>query len=301
MLELTGVIPALITPSNSNGNLDLGPIPRLIDFTLARGVSGFFVGGSTGEGYCLTTAERKQLAEKIVAEVSGRVPVIVHVGSLDYREVVELSEHAKKIGADAVSSVIPFYFSYSLQEVRDYYQAISDASELPNIIYFLPHVGNTMTDPEQFVETVLTVDRIYGIKYTDTDLHRLRCLKQLASGQLKYFGGNDSLPLPMLTMGADALIGSNFSAIPEVWIGIYNAFSNGELDRAVKLQDRLTYYIRKLRQIQPIERAKGMLKIRGIDVGIPRKPKAPLSINQEKVLKEVLDEMLGDPLLEMHG
>src|SRR5690348_2484091 len=126
MFTLKGVIPALVTPSDSRGNLDLKPIPKLIRFLLKRSAGGLFVGGTSGEGFFLDCDERKQLAEKVVEEVAGRVPVVIHVASLNFREALNLATHARIVGASAVSAVLPFYFTYKQDEIVDYYRAISE-------------------------------------------------------------------------------------------------------------------------------------------------------------------------------
>ena len=297
MLDIKGVLPALATPSDSEGNLDLGALPALINFTMERGVSGFFVGGSTGEGFGLHCAERKLLSEAVMNEVGGKVPVIIHVGSMNYRDVIELSKHAAKIGADAVSSVVPFYYLYNLEEVRDYYRAISDASGLPVIVYDLAQVANTVFPPEKFIEAVLSIDGIYGVKFTNPDMVRLSQLKEICAGKLRFFGGVDQIPLPMLSMGASGLIGSNYNALPEVWVAVYEAFMNGDLETVIKLQKGVTWVLRRITQVSPLPRVKKMLELRGIDAGPPRLPNQPASTEMEKMLEQTIEELFDHPVL----
>lgn len=298
MLQLKGIISALVTPVDSRGKLDLVPVPQLIDFLLTRGVNGFFVGGSTGEGFRFSAVERKHLAESVVEHVANRVPVIIHVGSMNFQEVEDLSKHAKRIGADAISSVLPFYYSYSLSEIRDYYQSIADCSCLPIIVYCLGETGSAALDPQRFLEVISTVDRIYGIKYSDGDLFKMQCMTQLAH-QYTFFGGVDSLPLSMLVAGAKGLIGSNYSAIPEPWIRLHHAFMDGNLTLATALQDRIIFYLRRLQIAPPIARAKYLLNLRGINVGQPRLPHSLLVESQEREVLEVYRAMCTDSLLGM--
>lgn len=297
MIDIKGVIPALVTPSDSEGNLDLEPIPALVDFTLQRGVSGFFVGGSTGEGFGLYADERKQLSEAVVNEVGGNVPVIIHIGSMNYRDVIELSKHAAEIGADAVSSVVPFYYVYSLDEVRDYYRAISDASGLPVIVYDLATVANTVFPPKQFIEAMLSIDGMYGVKFTNPNLIRLSQLKEIAGEQLRFFGGVDQMPLPMLSMGASGLIGTNYNGIPEIWVAIYDAFMRKDLDEVVKLQEGLNWIMCKISHVGPLPRSKKMLELRGVDVGPPRLPSKPASPEMEELFNQTLTQLFDHPVL----
>ena len=299
MLDLKGVIPALLTPSDDEGNPDWAPLGRLVDFLLDRGVRGFFVGGTTGEGFFLSAEERKVLLEKVLETVAGRAPVIAHVGGMNFREVRGLAKHAGTAGADAISSVVPFYYAYSLDEIADYYQAISDASDLPTLIYFMTQAGNKMVDPRAFAEAVLRVDRLYGLKYTDEDFFRLQCLKQLSDGRLRFFGGSDAVAMLALTMGADGMIGSNYNVLPEVWVAIYEAFEARDMELAMALQDRLTHHMRILKQVPPLCRAKGLMKLRGMDIGEPRRPARPVSDAQMEILRGALDGIRADPMFEI--
>ena len=256
MINIKGIIPALLSPCDKDGKLNLAQVPQLIDFLLDRNIGGLFVGGSTGEGFSLYTDERKLLTRHVIEVVNGRLPVIAHVGSLNYREVLELAKNAGEIGADAVSSVLPFYYNYSLKEITDYYSAISEASGLPVIIYCLGSTNTLAVDDKEFIDSILSIDNIYGIKFSSPDIFKLNSLKLLSQNKITFHGGCDELPLPLLAMGAQSLIGSNFNAIPEAWNSLYDAFIANDLSLAMKLQERITYYIKQLRIVSPVSRAK---------------------------------------------
>jgi N-acetylneuraminate lyase len=296
-LELAGVIPALVTPCDHQGNLDLRPVGRLLEFLLARHVSGFFVCGSTGEGFALSIAERKLLAEEMVVQVARRAPVIVHVGSMDFREVVALARHAGQIGTAAVSSVLPFFYGYHLDEICAYYQAICDASGLPAIVYALDAVAQLSFPPQDLIDRLLRTEGIYGVKYSGCNLHEMQRLGQLSGGRIRLFGGSDDLAVPMLIMGASGLIGSNYNSLPELWVAAYRAFAANDLKTCAQLQDRITYYMSRLRQVPPVPRAKAILRLRGIETGPLRLPWASRTAENEAGLRDVLDEISADPAL----
>ena len=298
MLDLKGIIPAFISPTDNEGRLDVGPVARILEFDIERGIAGVFIGGSTGEGFCQTTDERKKLAEVVIDSVAGRIPVVIHVGSMNFREVMELSEHAAKAGADGVSSVIPFYYSYTLEEIRSFYQAIARTSGLPTLIYALSHVATSTFPPDEFIDAALSVEGVYGIKFTNNDINRLNVLKQLAKGRLRFFGGVDVLPLPMLCMGADGLIGSNYSALPEPWVAVYEAFLARELDRAIAMQERIVHYVRSFKHVSGAQRAKYILQLRGIEAGDVWLPKGPRRDVDVEVCRGVLGELKADPVFQ---
>ena len=111
---------------------------NLVEYLLDIGVDGFYLTGSTGEGFLMDETERKKVVEVVIDQVKDRVPVIVHVGAISTKISVELAKHAYEAGAAAVSSVPPFYYKFSFDEIYNYYKDISDATPLPLIIYSIP-------------------------------------------------------------------------------------------------------------------------------------------------------------------
>ena len=300
MLDLKGIIPALISPKDEDENLNTEPVAKVLEFDIERGISGVFIGGSNGEGFCQTNEERKRMTETVVQAVAGRVPVVIHVGGLNFREIIELSRHSGEKGADAVSSVIPFYYKYSLEEVRAFYQTIAEASGLPVIIYALTHVATSTFPADEFIDAMLSVDRIYGIKFTNPDLARMQTMKQLSGERLRFYGGVDVLPLPMLCMGADGMIGSNYSGLPEPWVAVYDAFQAGDLETALRMQDRITYYVRCFNHLWGPNRPKNVLKARGLDVGDVWLPKGPSTEADLDLCRRVMEEITADPVFAGH-
>ncbi len=297
MLDIKGIVPALLTPAGRDGGLDLKTIPALVHFLLSRRVSGIFVAGSSGEAFFLTAAEKKALVECVVRHVDGKVPVIVHLATMDFREILDLAMHARQVGADAVSSVVPFYYTYSADEIRNYYAKIAEVSRLPLIAYALVQVMSNPLKPRDIMKALLTVDNLYGIKFTCADMYYLQQLRQHSPPHLRFYGGWDSLALPMLVMGATGLIGSQYNALPEIWLGLYQAFCRNDLASARRIHDRLTYFISKYESVPSLGRAKHILKIRGIDVGVLRPPQQPLSQESEETVRRVFEEMKQDDVL----
>jgi N-acetylneuraminate lyase len=298
VLDIKGIIPALITPSDENGGLSLDALPGLLAFLLQRQVHGLFVGGSTGEGFFLSLQERKQLLEEVVQVVDRAVPVIAHVGGMNFREVLELTEHAAKTGADAVSSVIPFYYPYGISEISDYYAALVRTSNLPLIAYALGHTASASLTPGQLLDRVLQVEGVYGVKFTYSDLLQMQKLQQSAPDGFRFYGGFDSLALPMFSAGVCGMIGSNYNSLPEVWLALYDAYLRSDMARSQALQKRLTYYMKTLFPIPPIARARFLLQLRGVQVGRARWPQRDLSKEEEVSLWRLWQEVQADPLLQ---
>ena len=270
MKGFSGVIPALVSPSDRDGAVGVKVIPTLLAFLRDAGCGGFFVCGSTGEGLLMNAAERKAMAEAVVGELVGEAPVVIHVGALDVRESCELARHAREIGADGVASVMPFYYPYSLPEVRAYYNAVARAAQLPLVIYVRTRASERTFAPEEFVDAVASVPHLYGMKYTAMSLHEMQTMQLLTEGRWRTFGGWDELALPYMTMGVDGLIGANYNYVPEPYVAIHKAFLMGEMDRAMALQETMTRFLSAVTDVTPAVRAKAGLYLRGLDVGRPR-------------------------------
>ena len=129
-----GIFPALLTPFDKDGRINEKELARLVSYNVKKGVKGFYVTGSTGEAFLLSTEERKQ-AMSVIKDAAEGATLIAHIGSLNEREAIELGKHAYALGYDAVSSVAPYYYKFSFDEIRGYYSRLADASSLPMLVY----------------------------------------------------------------------------------------------------------------------------------------------------------------------
>ena len=133
-----GVFPALLTPFTEQGKVNDKAIADLVAFNVAKGVDGFYVGGSTGEGLLLTVDERKQLFAAAAKANAGRTTMIAHVGTICTEHAIELARCAQDLGYDAISAVAPYYYSFGYDAVKGYYNDIADSVDLPMILYNFP-------------------------------------------------------------------------------------------------------------------------------------------------------------------
>ena len=120
MSGFQGIYPALLTPFKKDGTVNHEALRQLIRMNMDKGVTGFYVCGSTAEAFLLDTATRKELLETVVDEVNGKCKVIAHVGTISQNTAVELAQHAAKCGADAISSIPPFYYGFPFDCIRKF-------------------------------------------------------------------------------------------------------------------------------------------------------------------------------------
>jgi len=284
--KFKGVYPALVTPYDRKGRVDEEVLRSLVDWHLEAGVRGFFVCGTTGEGLLLTTEERRRVAEVVAEHLDGRGVCIVHVGHPSSEESARLARHAQEVGADAVSSIPPIYYRVGLEGVLLHYRTIAEATSLPLFVYNIPVTTGVRITAED-MGYIFRIPSVVGMKYTDADYYEMRNILDLADREVLVLSGRDELFLPALTMGAEGSIGTTQNIFPELFVGIYEAFSGGNWKRAMELQLKASRAIRILLH-GGLDAWKAVLRFKGFPVGHPRPPlKAISSDEEEKIVQEL--------------
>ncbi len=278
--KLTGILPALVTAFDENG-VDTKTTGKLVDKLLGAGVDGMYIGGSTGEMVLQSVAERKALLECVIEAAAGRGAMIAHIGAMTTADTVELAKHAKTAGADAVSSVTPLYYKYTFREIKNYYQRIADAAELPVIIYNIPALTGTVLSGDQLCE-LLSIPGIGGMKFTSSDFYQLERLRTAFPDHI-FYNGSDEMLLSGLAAGADGGIGTTYNYQPERMVNIRKAFLANDIKGARKLQSEANQTIEVILRNGVLVSTKKLLELMGMPVGVCREPIMPLS-----------DEMVAD-------
>lgn len=267
--DMTGVIPALITCFDKDENLDLEKMKVLTNHLISKGIDGLYLTGSTGEGFLMTSDERKSVVETVVKEVNGRVPVIVHVGDIGTKKSIDHAVHAYETGADAISSVPPFYWRFNAEQIYGYYKDIADATPLPMIVYNVPLAGAMGMDT---IKKLAEIENVKGLKYTLTTHFEITLLKEELGEDFIIYSGCDEMSLSGLGAGADGLIGSFYNLMPEVFIDIYNAVKKNDLEKAKAIQANATHVIMYCVQYNYLSLMKEALGWIGVEAGYCRKP-----------------------------
>lgn len=291
MTAFSGIWPALFTPLADDGEtLCLERLRRLLEFLLPLGIDGLFIGGSTGEGVLLSPDERERLAEAVLAEVSGQVPVIVHVGALATRDSVRLARHAGRAGAAAVSSLPPFLFPVAQSSVIEHWRRIGAAGEVPFFVYHIPRLTGHSLRPEH-VPDLLALPNCVGFKFSDPDLALMRALIDAADGRLTVLSGYDQQCAYAQAAGAHGAIGSTYNWLAPLFVRLYAAHRAGDLAAAAAWQARANRLMRPALAYEVIAGQKAVMRYLGVDCGPTRRPLAPLSAAQEAELFGLLDAL----------
>jgi len=286
--EFYGVYVALLTPFDEKNNIDEKKMRNHIDFLISKGINGLYICGSTGEGLLMDINERKMVAEIVKDQAKEKVKIIAHIGgSTNTKNAIELARHAEKIKLDGISSIPPFYYYYSFEEIYNYYKELSKSTTLPLLVYYIPATTGVSLPNEQMAK-LSTIPNIVGLKYTASDLYFLQDLLRKVNSKWIAFSGYDEMFLPALTMGVAGCIGSTQNILPEIFVQIYNSFTQGNIKKAMELQKRLTIAVNILHKYGDLVSRKTALQFRGLDGGYCRPPLKKELSQEEK--RKLLDE-----------
>jgi N-acetylneuraminate lyase len=291
MFQLTGMMSALLTPFDAEGNVNFTVLTEMIEWQLARGLTGFYILGSTGEGLLMSEAERRGVAEVVVRQVRGRVPVVVHVGALTTRAACTLAAHAAEIGADATSSIPPFYYNVGPEGVKQYYKQVAAASGLPFYIYNIPGTTGVNVAVEIVRDLIADVPNLRGMKYTAYDMYSMRKIVELDEGRFNVLSGADEVMLAAQAMGADGAIGTTENLLPRVFVDAYTAFRAGNVKAAEALQAKINWTVGTFLSFPSLSAVKEIMRLLGFDLGTPRPPLPSLTDAQRGQLREMLEDI----------
>jgi 4-hydroxy-tetrahydrodipicolinate synthase len=232
-----GVLPALVTPFR-DGRVDEDAFVRLVERQIKGGVHGLVPVGTTGETSTLSHDEHRRVVELCVKTAAGRVPVVAGAGSNSTEEAIELTRHAKTIGADAALVVTPYYNRPSQEGLYAHYRAINDAVQLPVLVYNVP--SRTSVDISN--ETLARLSRlpnIVGIKDATGDLTRASFQRLQCGGDWVMLSGDDPTALGYMAHGGHGCISVTANVAPEACALFYNDALSGQWPGALQAQDRL--------------------------------------------------------------
>jgi 4-hydroxy-tetrahydrodipicolinate synthase len=277
-----GSIVALITPFR-NGGIDEAALQNLVEWHIEQGTHGIVPVGTTGESPTLSHAEHERVVELVVEAAAGRLPVIAGAGSNSTAEAISLARHAKKVGADAILVVTPYYNKPTQEGLYAHFKAIHDAVDLPLIIYNIP--GRSVVDMS--VDTMAALARlpnVVGVKDATYDLAR-PLLTTLACGDdFCQLSGEDITALAFLANGGDGCISVTANVAPRQCAEMHEAWQRGDAGQALTIHLRLTPLHRALfleTSPAPVKYAVSRLGKCAPDVRLPLVP--PRESTREKV------------------
>jgi 4-hydroxy-tetrahydrodipicolinate synthase len=286
---ITGSLVAIVTPMKQDGALDLARFRQLIDWHAAEGTDGIVVVGTTGESPTVNFDEHKELIRLAVQHSRGRIPIIAGTGGNSTAEAVELTESAKKNGATACLSVVPYYNKPTQEGLVLHFKKIAESVDLPMILYNVP--GRTVADLQ--TDTVLRlaqVPGIIGIKEASANIERNTDLIRRAPRNFAIYSGDDATCLALILMGGHGVISVTANVAPKLMHQMCAAALVGDVKKARELNFKLFPLHQKLFvEPNPIPVKWALAEMGMIEHGM-RLPMSPLSEKLHQTVREALHE-----------
>ena len=271
-----GSLVAIVTPMQESGELDLAAYRRLVDWHVTQGTQGIVSMGTTGESATVDPEDHVEVIEAAVQAAAGRVPVIAGAGANSTSEAIELTRHARRVGAVATLQVAPYYNRPTQEGMYRHFRAIAEAVDLPVILYNVP--SRTASDVQ--VDTVVRlaqVPGIAGIKEATGDLNRVTELRRRAPAGFCLLSGNDDSALAFMLMGGHGVISVTANIAPAPMRAVCDAALAAEVVRARALHEKLfPLHLALFTEPNPIPAKWALARLGKIPAGI-RLPLVPLS------------------------
>lgn len=281
-----GVIPALMTPFDKQGNYAPYCAKEMIDWMIANGAQGFYLTGSNGYGPAMDVRQRMESVESMIQFIDGRVPTIVHIGAVSGSASALLAKHAMECGCIGISAVPSYYYQLNEDEMEAYYREIAAACDLPLVIY---------AQAQQFPVTVAcllklaNIPHVQGLKFTGSDHYKMGRIKAALGKDFMVYSGYDEMFLSGLLFGADGLIGGTYNIMPDLTRRAVFSFRQGRVDDARKDLLTANAVLEVLFHYGNIQSAmRECLRFMGVNAGWNPTPFQPLDPQQTIQLKEEL-------------
>ncbi|HEX5311645.1 4-hydroxy-tetrahydrodipicolinate synthase [Aquabacterium sp.] len=289
MKPILGSIVALITPLHPDGSVDYDTLRKLVDWHIAEGTNCIGVVGTTGESPTVSVEEHCEIIRVAVEQAAGRVPIMAGCGANCTREAIELTEYAKKVGADCTLQVVPYYNKPTQEGIYQHFKAIAEAVDIPMVLYNVP--GRTVADMTP--ETALRLAQlpgIIGIKEATGNLDRAAWLIKQAPKGFHIYSGDDPTAVHLIMMGGHGNVSVTANVAPKAMADMCAAALEKDARRAIDLHMHLLPLHKQLFvEPNPIP-VKWALARMGKAGGTLRLPLTPLSESAQSVVENALRE-----------
>ncbi|MCA9232406.1 MAG: 4-hydroxy-tetrahydrodipicolinate synthase [Planctomycetales bacterium] len=283
--QFAGLSVALVTPLK-DGQVDYQRFAEQIEFQIAAGTVCLCPVGTTGESPTLSHDEHDRVIEFVCQTAAGRIKVMPGTGSNSTAEALRLTKSAEKAGADAALQVAPYYNKPTQQGFYEHYKAIAEQSGLPQCIYNIPGRTGKNIEPET-IARLAELENIALVKEATGSMDQASAI--ISSTNLTVLSGDDSLTLPLMSIGARGVVSVVGNIVPQDVIALIAAFEAGNLSEAKRMHHKLFPLCRDMLGLStnPIP-VKAAMKLLGRDTGELLLPMTPLSDGEEALLRDTL-------------
>lgn len=286
MKDLKGIFSALLVAFDKNGNIDEKGIRETVRHNIDNmQVDGLYVGGSTGENFMLSTDDKKRIFKIAMDESKGKISMIAQVGSLNLKEAVELGKYATELGYDALSAVTPFYYKFTFEEIKNYYNTIVNETNNKMILYSISLLTGVNMSVAQFGE-LFENENIIGVKFTEGNFYLMERLRHAFPTKLLY-SGFDEMLLSASVLNIDGAIGSTYNVNGLNAKKIFNLTKEGKVNEAREIQKTTNNMIDAILDNGLFQTLKELLKCQGVSAGYCKEPLGKLSPEKIERAKEI--------------
>lgn len=283
-----GSIVAIVTPFK-NGQVDEEAYRKLIEFQIENGTSAIVPCGTTGESATLDVNEHARVIDLAVEAVNKRVPVIAGTGGNSTSEAIELSRHAKEVGADATLQVTPYYNKPTQEGLFRHFEAILKAVPLPQVLYNVPGRTGVNLLPET-VARLAEFPEIVAIKEASGNVGQMADVVRMAGENITLLSGDDNLTLPVLAIGGKGVISVVANIVPRDNADLVKTWADGNVPKARALFYKLLPLCKAMffeTNPIPIKTSAALMGLIGDEMRLPMCSMAPE--NLEKLKKALSD------------
>jgi 4-hydroxy-tetrahydrodipicolinate synthase len=266
-----GSIVAIVTPFR-NGKIDEKTLRKLIDFQIENGTSGIVPCGTTGESATLNFKEHEAVIRITIEQVNKRVPVIAGTGSNSTQEAIMLTQQAAHAGADASLQVSPYYNRPTQRGLYEHFKAIAASVKIPIILYNIAGRTGVNIEPETIAKLAGDCKNIVAVKEASGSLDQMSRIKQLCPKEFDLISGDDSLTLPVLSIGGIGIISVVANIVPKDVASLVSAFRKGDFKKAEELHYKLLPLIKAVfleTNPIPVKTAMGLLGMCEANLRLP--------------------------------
>ncbi len=282
MFKPQGILPALVTPFTEDGKqVNEEALRNLVNRCIELGVSGVVPCGTTGEFVNMTSEEKKKVIDVVIDAANGRVKVVAGTGASGTDQALEMTEYAKDAGADAALIVTPYYLKPTDRGIYEHYDTIASQVDLPIILYNIPQVTG-LPLPWQMVEDLAQIPNIVGVKDSSGQLSFILAVLEKVRDKINVLCGHDEVVVAALAAGCSGAILASANFMPDIWIQVYKATQEGNLQTARELQYKVQKISRIIAKSGPVG-TKEALSMMGLKMGPVR---LPLSVGGELTYEE---------------
>lgn len=288
-MDFGTVLTAMVTPFDTDGNINFPATTTLIEHLLNNGTEGIVVAGTTGESPTLTDEEKIALFKHVIKVVNKRVPVIAGTGNNNTAASITLTKVAEESGADGIMLVTPYYNRPNQRGLIAHFTAIAHSTRLPIMLYNIPSRSMVNMTAETTIH-LSKIENIVSVKEASADLDQISKIIENTADDFTVYSGDDGMTLPILSVGGQGVVSVASHIIGKQMSAITQAYKSGRVQDAAQLHREALPIIKALFSAPNPVPVKAALNMIGLDVGGTRLPLVQMTENEATELKAIITQ-----------